>query len=254
VAVAPCSPFSATPELMTGAAELARRKQVRLHTHLAETVDEEEFCRQTRGCTPAEYADRLGWLGEDVWLGHAIHLNDAAVARLGATGTGVAHCPSSNARLGAGIARVRDLLTAGAPVGLGVDGAASQEAGQLGAELRQALYAARLRGGPAALSARDALALGTIGGARCLGRAGELGSLEPGKLADVALWRLDGLGHAGIDDPVAALVFGPPAPLALLLVGGEEVVADGELLTVDEPAVTRRARRAHLRLMEVMLR
>jgi cytosine/adenosine deaminase-related metal-dependent hydrolase len=251
VAVAPCSPFSATAELMTGAAELARRKGVRLHTHLAETAEEEEFCLRTQGCTPAEYADRLGWLGEDVWLAHAIHLSDAAVARFGATGTGVAHCPSSNARLGAGIARVPDLLAAGAPVGLGVDGAASQEAGQLGAELRQALYAARLRGGPAALTARDALALGTIGGASCLGRAGELGSLEPGKLADVALWRLDGLGHAGIDDPVAALVFGPPAPLARLLVGGREVVEDGELLTVDQAAVTRRARRAHQRLMEV---
>lgn len=253
VAVAPCSPFSATPELMTGAAELARRKRVRLHTHLAETVEEERFCLETQGCTPAEYAERLGWLGEDVWLAHAVHLGDAAVARLGATGTGVAHCPSSNARLGAGIARVPDLLAAGAPVGLGVDGAASQEAGQLGAELRQALYAARLRGGPAALTARDALALGTIGGARCLGRAGELGSLEPGKLADVALWRLDGLGHAGIDDPVAALVFGPPAAVALLLVGGQEVVADGELLTVDEPAVTRRARRAHQRLLAAVI-
>jgi cytosine/adenosine deaminase-related metal-dependent hydrolase len=253
VAVAPCSPFSATPELMTGAAELARRKGVRLHTHLAETKEEEQFCRETQGCTPVEYAERLGWLGDDVWLAHAVHLSDAAIGRFGATGTAVAHCPSSNARLGAGIAPVRDLLAAGAPVGLGVDGAASQEAGQLGAELRQALYAARLRGGPAALTARDALALGTIGGARCLGRAGELGSLEPGKLADVALWRLDGLGHAGIDDPVAALVFGPPAPLALLLVGGQEVVEGGELLTADEPALTRRARRAHQRLMEVMV-
>jgi cytosine/adenosine deaminase-related metal-dependent hydrolase len=254
VAVAPCSPFSVTPELMTEAATLARRKGVRLHTHLAETVEEEEFCRETHGGSSAEYAERLGWLGDDVWLAHAIHLSDAAVARFGATGTGVAHCPSSNARLGSGIARVRDLLAAGAPVGLGVDGAASQEAGQLGAELRQALYTARLRGGPAALTAREALALGTIGGARCLGRADELGSLEPGKLADVALWRLDGLGHAGIDDPVAALVLGPTAPLALLLVGGQEVVEGGELLTADEPAVTRRARRAHQRLMEVAVR
>jgi cytosine/adenosine deaminase-related metal-dependent hydrolase len=247
VAVAPCSPFSATPELMTEAAALARRKGVRLHTHLAETVEEDEFCREQHGCSPVEYAERLGWLGEDVWLAHAIHLSDAEVARFGATGTGVAHCPSSNARLGAGIAPVRDLLAAGAPVGLGVDGPASQEAGQLGAELRQALYAARLRGGPAALTARDALALGTIGGARCLGRAGELGSLEPGKLADVALWRLDGLGHAGIDDPVAALVFGPPAPLALLLVGGGEVVAGGELRTADPAALARRLREVALR-------
>jgi cytosine/adenosine deaminase-related metal-dependent hydrolase len=246
VAVAPCSPFSVTPKLMTEAAELARRKQVRLHTHLAETRDEERYCAERHGCTPAEYAEALGWLGEDVWLAHAVHLSDGAIARFGATGTGVAHCPSSNARLGAGIARVPDLLAAGAPVGLGVDGAASQEAGQLGAELRQALYAARLRAGPAALTARQALALGTAGGARCLGRADELGSLEPGKLADVALWRLDGLGHAGIDDPVAALVFGPPAPLELLLVGGREVVARGELRTADAAALARGLREAAL--------
>ena len=249
VAVAPCSPFSVTSKLMTEAAALARRRGVRLHTHLAETVEEEQFCRERHGCTPAEYAERLGWLGDDVWLAHAVHLSPAAVARFGATGTGVAHCPSSNARLGAGIAPVRDLVAAGAPVGLGVDGPASHEAGQLGAELRQALYLARLRGGAAAQSARVVLALGTMGGARCLGRAGELGSLEPGKLADLALWRLDGLGHAGIDDPVAALVFGAPAPIELLLVGGREVVARGELRTADAGALTRRAERAHRRLV-----
>ncbi|RZU76767.1 cytosine/adenosine deaminase-related metal-dependent hydrolase [Micromonospora kangleipakensis] len=249
VAVAPCSPFSVTAKLMTEAAELARRKGVRLHTHLAETVEEEEYCQRVHGCTPAEYAERLGWLGDDVWLAHAVHLDDAAVSRLAATGTGVAHCPSSNARLGAGIAPVRDLLDAGAPVGLGVDGPASQEANHLGAELRQALYAARLRGGPAALTAREALALATVGGARCLGRADELGSLEIGKLADVALWRLDGLGHVGMDDPVAALVLGPPAALQLLLVGGRPVVERGELRTVDERELVRRARRAQRTLM-----
>jgi len=198
VAVAPCSPFTASGELMRRSAELARRRGVRMHTHLAETVDEEAFCRERFGRTPTEYLDELGWLGDDVWLAHCIHLDDGAVRRFGATGTGVAHCPSSNARLGAGMARVADLLAAGAPVGLGVDGAASNEAGQLGPELRQALLVARLRGGPAALTARQALALGTAGGARCLGRAGELGSLEPGKLADVALWRLDGPGHADV--------------------------------------------------------
>ncbi|GAA2395142.1 8-oxoguanine deaminase [Dactylosporangium salmoneum] len=234
IAVAPCSPFSVTPRLMREAAELARSHDVRLHTHLAETIEEEAYCKEVHGCTPVEYADSLGWLGEDVWLAHAVHLDAAAIARLGATGTGIAHCPSSNGRLGAGIAPVRDLLDARAPVGLGVDGAASQEAGQLGAELRQALYLARLRGGPAALTARESLALGTIGGARCLGRADELGSLEPGKLADIALWDLSGLGHAGIADPVAALVFGPAAPLRLLLVGGRAVVQAGALSTVDE--------------------
>jgi cytosine/adenosine deaminase-related metal-dependent hydrolase len=249
VAVAPCSPFSVTGKLMSEAATLARRRGVRLHTHLAETVEEEEYCREKHGCSPVEYAERLGWLGDDVWLAHAVHLDASAVARFGATGTGVAHCPSSNARLGAGVSPVPDLLAAGAPVGLGVDGAASQETSQLAAELRQALYAARLRGGPAALTARQSLALGTIGGARCLGRSEELGSLEPGKLADVALWRIDGLGHAGIDDPVAALVFGPQATVELLLVGGRPVVEAGHLRTADERDLARRTVRAHERLL-----
>jgi cytosine/adenosine deaminase-related metal-dependent hydrolase len=250
IAVAPCSPFSVTPRLMREAATLARSLGVRLHTHLAETAEEDSFCRETFGRTPLEYAESLGWLGDDVWLAHGVHLGAGAVARLGATGTGVAHCPGSNARLGAGIAPVRDLLDAGAPVGLGVDGAASHEGGVLVSELRQALFVARLRGGPAALTAREALALGTMGGARCLGRHDDLGSLEAGKLADIALWRLDGLGHAGIADPVAALVFGPPAPLARLLVGGRVVVADGELRTADVTGLARRLRAAHRTLMD----
>jgi cytosine/adenosine deaminase-related metal-dependent hydrolase len=250
VAIAPCSPFSVSTELMRCSAALARERSVRMHTHLAETLDEEAFCRERYGGTPTEYLDDLGWLGDDVWLAHCIHLAPAAIARLGGTATGVAHCPSSNARLGAGIAPVTELLAAGAPVGLGVDGAASNEAGQLAAELRQALLLARLRGGPAALDARRALAMGTIEGARCLGRAAELGSLEPGKLADVALWRLDGLGHADIDDPVAALLLGPPAPLELLLVGGRKVVEREVLLTAQADAIAREARRAHRRLLE----
>jgi len=251
IAVAPCSPFSATGELMTEAAALARRRGVRLHTHLAETVEEEQFCRQRFGCTPAEYLDGLAWLGDDVWLAHCVHLEARAVRRFGRTGTAVAHCPSSNARLGSGIAPVADLLEAGAPVGLGVDGAASNEAGQLGPELRQALLAARLRGGAAALTARQALELGTIGGARCLGREDELGSLEQGKLADVALWRVDGLGHADVADPVAALVLGPPAPVELLLVGGRVVVERGELRTGSEQEIARQARAASRRLLSL---
>jgi cytosine/adenosine deaminase-related metal-dependent hydrolase len=178
-----------------------------------------------------------------------VHLSQAEIERLGATGTGVAHCPSSNGRLGAGIAPVADLLAAGAPVGLGVDGAASNEAGQLLPEARQALLLARLRGGPRALSARRALAMSTIEGARCLGREAELGSLEPGKLADLALWRLDGLGHADVTDPVAALVLGPPAPLELLLVGGARVVERGRLRTASEAEIAARARTAHLALL-----
>ena len=250
IAVAPCSPFSVTSRLMSEAAELARRKGVRLHTHLAETDDEEAFCRERFGCTPVEYAERLGWLGEDVWLAHGVHLDDAAITRLGATGTGVAHCPSSNARLGAGMAGVRELLDHRVPVGLGVDGSASQEAAHLGEELRQALYTARLRGGPGALSAREALRLATMGGARCLGRHEQLGSLEPGKLADLVLWRLDGLGHEGIDDKLAALVFGPAAPVELSLVGGRPVVEQGRLVNADEETLTREARQAHRRLLD----
>ncbi|MEU0546500.1 8-oxoguanine deaminase [Micromonospora sp. NPDC005979] len=250
VAVGPCSPFSASERLMRDAAALARDRGVRLHTHLAETVDEEDYCRATHGCAPAEYAERLGWLGDDVWLAHGVHLDADAIGRIAATGTSLAHCPSSNARLGAGIAPVRDLLDAGASVGLGVDGAASQEAGQLVAEVRQALLVARLRGGPTALTAREALTLATRGGARCLGRSDEIGSLEVGKLADVALWRLDGLGHADIADPVAALVLGAPPPVELLLVGGRPVVEGGRLTTVDERDLLRRARRAAGRLRD----
>jgi cytosine/adenosine deaminase-related metal-dependent hydrolase len=249
VAVAPCSPFSVSAELMRGGAELARDRQVRLHTHLAETREEEQYCRDIHDCTPVEYAMRLGWLGEDVWLAHGVHLSAGAITLLGETGTAIAHCPSSNARLGAGVAPVRELLDAGVPVGLGVDGPASQEAGQLGPELRQALLSARTRGGPAALTAREALAIATMGGARCLGRAGELGSLEPGKLADLALWRLDGLGHTGIDDPVAALVFGPPAPVQALVVGGRFVVERGELRTADPATLVTELGRAHRALL-----
>jgi cytosine/adenosine deaminase-related metal-dependent hydrolase len=250
IAVAPCSPFSVTTRLMREAAVLARRKGVRLHTHLAETDDEEEFCRKLFDCTPVEYAERVGWLGDDVWLAHGVHLDDGAIAKLGATGTAVAHCPSSNARLGAGAARVRELLDHSVPVGLGVDGAASQEVSHLGAELRQALYTARTRGGPGALTAREALRLGTMGGARCLGRQDDLGSLEAGKLADLVLWRLDGLAHDGIDDRLAALVFGPPAPVELALVGGKPIVERAELVNADAETLTRQARRAHRRIMK----
>ncbi|HEX5403815.1 MAG TPA: 8-oxoguanine deaminase [Pseudonocardiaceae bacterium] len=250
VAVGPCSPFSVTEALMTGAAELARGLGVRMHTHLAETLDEDEQCQREFGCTPAQYAERLGWLGDDVWLAHSVHLDTHAIARIGATGTGAAHCPTSNGRLGAGIAPVAQLLAAGAPVGLGVDGAASNESGGLAEEMHQALLYARLRGGPTALGPRQALWLATMGGARCLGRSADLGSLEPGKLADIAVWRLTDLVHAGITDPVAALVLGAPAPLATLLVGGTTVVSAGTLVTADENAIATDLRAAHRTLIE----
>jgi cytosine/adenosine deaminase-related metal-dependent hydrolase len=246
--VAPCSPFSVTGALLRSAADLARKRGVRLHTHIAETADEDEFCADQFGCTPVEYLDSLGWLADDVWLAHAVHLDDAAIARLAAAGTGVAHCPSSNARLGAGICRTADLLEAGVPVGLGVDGAASNEESSLLGEVREAVLMARAVGGPEALTVRCSLELATLGGARLIGRADEIGSLEAGKLADVALWRIDGLAHAGIADPVAALVLGARPPLELLLVNGQAVIEQDRVITVDEAAASAAARRSALAL------
>ena len=250
IGVSPCSPFSVTSDLLKQTAALARDKGVRLHTHLAETTDEDAFCQQTFGCSPVEYVESLGWLGDDVWLAHGIHFDDAAIARLAETGTGVAHCPSSNARLGAGICRTRDLVDAGVPVGLGVDGAASNEAASLVEELRHAVLFARARGGPTAMTVRDSLALATIGGAQVLGWDDQIGSLETGKLADVALWRLDTLAHADIADPVAALGLGAAPPLELLLVQGSTVVRRDELVTVDKTTVTREVVRASAALLQ----
>jgi cytosine/adenosine deaminase-related metal-dependent hydrolase len=241
IVVGPCSPFSVTGELMREAAGLARRKGVRLHTHLAETIDEEDYCRERFGCSPAEYAEQLGWLGDDVWMAHCVHLSDEAIDRFAQTHTGVAHCPTSNGRLGSGIAPLRSMLNAGVPVGLGVDGAASNESGRMLDELHQALLLARLRDGPLALSAREALHTATVGGARCLGRERELGSIEPGKLADLALWQVDGLAGDGIADPLCTLVFGA-ATLDRLLVGGRELVSDGHLLSADEEQLAQAAK------------
>ena len=250
IGVAPCSPFSVTAELMEEAADLARDRGVRLHTHLAETTDEEEFCREHFGCSPVEYVERLGWLGEDVWLAHGVHLGDDAIKALARTGTGVAHCPSSNARLGAGICRTHDLVDAQVPVGLGVDGAASNEAASLVEEVRHAVLFARAAGGPQALTVRAGLELATIGGARVLGWDDRIGSLEPGKQADVALWRVDGAAHAGIADPVAALVLGSPPPLELLLVDGRPVVRGGRMVTVDEERLAHDVRTASATLLD----
>ncbi|MFG3198645.1 8-oxoguanine deaminase [Streptomyces sp. NPDC048208] len=252
VAVAPCSPFSVSTELMRQGAELARELGVRLHTHGSETVEEEKFCHELFGMGPTDYFESTGWLGEDVWMAHCVHMNDSDIAAFARTGTGVAHCPSSNARLAAGIARVPDLLRSGVPVGLGVDGTASNESGELHTELRNALLVNRL--GPhreAALTTRQALRLGTYGGARVLGRAGEIGSLEPGKLADLVLWRMDTLAHASIADPVAALVLGAPAPVTASFVGGRQVVAEGRLLHVDEERLARTTREQARRLARI---
>jgi len=244
IGVAPCSPFSVTGDLLKQTADLARRKGVRMHTHLCETLDEEDFCRERFGCSPVEYVESLGWLGDDVWLAHAVHLSDASIASLAATGTSVAHCPTSNARLGAGICRSRDLRDAGVAVGLGVDGAASNEACSLLEEVRHSLLFARARGGPEALTVRDALDMATMGGARVLGRAEEIGSLEVGKLADLAVWRLDTLAHIDIADPVAALVLGAPPPLELLMVNGRAIVSQDRPVTIDEGVLAGEVSRA----------
>lgn len=249
VGLAPCSPFSVTGDLMRESAELARQYGVRLHTHLCETQDEEDFCRERFGLRPVEYAESLGWLGPDVWFAHAVHLSDADIAAIAASGTAVAHCPTSNARLGSGIARARDLRDAGVAVGLGVDGVASNESGSLVEEVRHALLFARARGGPQALGVMDALEMATMGGARVIGREAEIGSVEVGKQADLALWRLDTMAHAGIDDPVAALVLGAPPPLELLLVQGRPVVERDRLVSVDESEVARSVHTAHRTLL-----
>src|SRR5437016_887061 len=241
IAVAPCSPFSVTGRLMEESARLARRLRLLLHTHLAETVEEDDYCRELYGCTPVEYLDQLGWLTHDVWCAHCVHLTDGDIARFAKTGVGVAHCPTSNLRLGAGVAPVRHLLDAGVRVGLGVDGSASNERGDLFLEVKQALLVARGRDGPAALTAREALELGTRGGAALL-RRGDLGSLEPGKRADLAVWRTDGLELGGAVDPVAGLVLSGPHRVERLYVGGEEVVLDGRLVRADEQEIAREHR------------
>ena len=249
IAVAPCSPFSVTTRLMEESAQLARRLGLQLHTHLAETVEEHAYCLELFGCTPVEYLERVGWVAEDVWCAHCVHLSDGDVQTFGSHGVGVAHCPTSNLRLGAGVAPVRDMLDAGVRVGLGVDGTASNERGDLFVEVKQALLVARGRGGPDAMTARDALRLGTRGGASVL-RRDDIGSLEPGKRADLAIWRTDGLEFGGADDFVANLVLSGPHRVDRLLVGGEEVVRGGALVRADEQEIAREHRKEARRLWQ----
>ncbi len=243
IALAPCSPFSVTDDLMRRTADLARTHGVRLHTHLAETKDEEQYCLETYGCRPVEYLRGLGWIGPDVWLAHCVHLSPDEVSLFGETGTGVAHCPSSNFRLGSGVAPVRALLDAGAPVGLGVDGSASNDTSNMLAECRQALLAHRAGAPPEKwVTAEEVLWMATRGGARCLGRD-DVGSLEPGKAADLVLIDTRRLSYAGAgSDLVAALVFSPwPEPVDTVMVNGRFVVEGGQLTGVDVPALVARA-------------
>jgi cytosine/adenosine deaminase-related metal-dependent hydrolase len=249
IAVAPCSPFSVTRELMEASATLARRLGVRLHTHIAETFEEEAYCRETYGRRPLELLDDLGWLGEDVWLAHCVHLSPGDIGAMTSTRSGVAWCPTSNMRIGSGIAPVRALLDAGARVGLGVDGSASNDAGDLLAEARMGMLVQRV-GRPTAMSAREALRVATRGGAACLGRD-DIGTLEAGKRADIALFDVEGLGFAGAEaDLVAALLFCAPRGVRDLFVDGRRVVENARLRGADERSVAAEGRRLGRRIAE----
>jgi cytosine/adenosine deaminase-related metal-dependent hydrolase len=261
VVLAPCSPFSVTGELMKESAKLARQYGVHLHTHLAETEDEQEFCRQKFGYRPVPYMESVGWMGADVWFAHAVYVNQEEVRTFAQYGCGVAHCPSSNMRLASGIAPVREYLQAGVKVGLGVDGSASNDSSHLLAEARQAMLLARLKEGITGfslskdpsrklMSARQALFLATRGGADVLGRA-DIGSLEAGKCADFFALRLDALDYAGaLHDPVAAAVFCHPLRAQHTVVGGRAVVRDGQLVSLDEHKLVERHNQAARRLLE----
>ncbi len=249
IVVAPCSPFSVAPDLMREAAALARSYRVHLHTHLAETLEEEQFCLARFGRRPVEYAEDLGWVGDDVWYAHGVHINREEIARLARTATGVCHCPSSNMRLASGIAPLRAYLDAGVRVGLGVDGSASNDSSHLLAEARMALLLQRVSGNPAALSAEEALWLATVGGARVLGRD-DIGQLAAAKSADLIGFRLARLEYAGaLHDPLAALVFCTPQGVDLSIIDGRIVVEDCNLLTLDLGPVIERHNRLSRRLV-----
>lgn len=241
VVLAPCSPFSVSTDLMRETAALARSHGVHLHTHLAETLDEENYCRELFGQTPVEYAEDNGWVGDDVWFAHMVHPHEAEIARLGKHRCGVAHCPSSNMRLASGVAPVKALQAAGARVGLGVDGSASNDCSHMLSEARQAMLLQRLQNGPGGMSAREALHLATRGGAEVLGR-NDIGHLAPGMAADIVGYRLDSLPLAGgaVHDPLAALVFCMPPRVDLSVINGRLRVYRGELLGVDLPTLIAR--------------
>ena len=239
VVLAPCSPFSVTQNLMREAAALARQYGVQLHTHLAETFDEDDFCKQMFGVVPVDYAEQVDWLGDDVWYAHSVHVRPQDIELMARTQTGAAHCPSSNMRLASGIAPIRAMVDAGVPVGLGVDGSASNDGSHMLAEARQAMLLQRVMGNPAGLTGLEALELATLGGAKVLGRD-DIGSLEAGKCADFIGFNTNRLDYAGaLHDPQAALVFCAPQRVDLSVINGRIVVEDGQLLTVDLRRVVR---------------
>jgi 8-oxoguanine deaminase len=258
IVLAPCSPFSVTTSLLRDSAALARQHKIRLHTHLCETLDEERFTLEQMKLRPVDWMETLGWLGDDVWFAHAIHVNDDEIKRFAACGCGVAHCPCSNMRLASGIAPVKKYLAAGVKVGLGVDGSASNDASNILLETRQAMLLARLQLGldstpPRAdqwMTAREALELATLGGASVLGRS-DIGSLEPGKCADFFSLNLHTIGYAGaLHDPVAAVVFCAPQPAVNTVINGKPVVRDGEIITMEMGQVVETHNRCARKLTE----
>ena len=249
IALAPCSPFSVTPEIMRASADMAERLDVRLHTHLAETLDEEDFCLQRFGLRTVDYLDSVGWLGPRTWLAHGIHFNPDEIARLGAAGTGVCHCPSSNMRLASGICPTLDLLEAGVPIGLGVDGSASNDASNMMLEARQALYIQRLRYGAARVTPLHVLDWATRGSARLLGRS-DIGELAVGKQADLALFKLDELRFSGSHDPISALLLCGADRADRVMVGGRWRVVDGHIEGLDVRGLIHDHRQAAAALMQ----
>ena len=249
IAVAPCSPFSVSRDLMKESASLARSAGVSLHTHLAENDHDVAYSREKFGRTPTEYAEDLGWVGRDVWHAHCVKLDDRGMRCFAATSTGVAHCPCSNMRLASGIAPVSAMRRLGVPVGLGVDGSASNDGAHMLGEARQAMLLQRVGFGPDALTARGALELATLGGAAVLGRD-DIGALAPGMAADFAAFDLRTHGYAGAHhDPVAALLFCAPAPVAWSAINGRLVVRNGQLCTLDLPLLLERHRRLAAQLV-----
>ncbi len=253
IALAPCSPFSVTPELMTRTAELAERLDVRLHTHLAEDADEDAFAEATFGKRTIEHFEDVGWCTQRSWVAHCIYPNEAEIARLGRAGVGVAHCPSSNMMIGGGgIAPVRELRAAGVAVGLGCDGSASADSASLWMEARNAMLLGRQRAGPRSTGARDALEMATLGGAACLGRTGELGQLAAGAVGDLVCWPLEGIAFAGaITDPVDAWLRCGPVAARHTVIAGRVVVRNGRLVSDDVEEMLRRHRECSERIQAV---
>jgi len=248
VALAPCSPFSVTPEIMRASAAMAERLDVRLHTHLAETLDEEDFCLERFGLRTVDYLDSVGWLSDRTWLAHGIHFNEDEIARLGQAGTGICHCPSSNMRLASGICPTLELEAAGAPIGLGVDGSASNDASNMILEARQALYLQRLRYGAEKITPELALGWATRGSARLLGRE-DLGELAVGKQADLALFKLDELRFSGSHDPLSALLLCGADRADRVMVGGRWQVVDGQIEGLDVTSLIADHRQAAAQLI-----